>query len=160
MAVRKIIYVVFVFPIVASFIFGGYVLSDVLGQPDRKLNMLQFNFEKPVVQEGDRDIRIVNFNGTYSLSSPPSFAVSVNNTSFDCGDLYLTIYDLDTSPKKVVVQNAYFSQCFIENKGVTLPIDDLFTPVFDKSGHYQIEAEMKDKSYQNTISVKADFHVQ
>ncbi len=158
MAVRKIVYLVFIFPITMSFIFGGYVLSDVLGQPDRQLNMLQFKFPSASIQQGDEDIRLVNFAQSYSALNPPSFSVRVNDTSFDCGDLYLTVYDLDSSPRQAVAQNAYFSQCFAANNS-TMPINDVFAPSV-KSGHYQIVAEMMDKSNQKSINVTASFTVQ
>jgi hypothetical protein len=83
----------------------------------------------------------------------------VNNTAFDCGDLYMTIYDPNTSPKQVIVQHAYFSQCFAQGNS-SMPIQDTFAPVIDKAGLYQIVAEMKDKTNQNSINVKADFKVQ
>jgi hypothetical protein len=159
MAVRKIAYVVFVAPVVISIIFGGYVLSDVLGQSDRQLNMWQFKFMIQPAQEGDKDIRIANLLNSYSASAPLNFTVRVNNTAFDCGDLYVTVYNLDTSPKQVVAQNAYFSQCFAQSNS-TLPINDIFSPAIGKPGTYQIVAEMKDKSYQNTINVSATFKVQ
>ena len=156
---RKIAYIIFVVPVVISFIFGGYVLSDVLGQPDRQLNMWQFKFITQPQQVGDKDIRIVNFMDSYSLSTPLSFTVRVNNTSFDCGDLYMTVYGLDSSPKQVIAQNAYFSQCFVQGNS-TLPVNDIFSPVINRTGLYQIFAEMKDKSYQNSINVTANFRVQ
>jgi len=156
---RKIAYVVFVVPVVISFIFGGLVLSDVLGQPDRKLNMWQFKFVTQPQQIGDKDIRILNLMDSYNHTAPLSFTVWVNNTSFDCGDLYVTVYSLDISPKQVVAQNAYFSQCFAQNNS-TLPINDVFSPAINSTGLYQIFAEIKDKSYQNTINVTANFRVQ
>jgi len=159
LAVKKIAYLVFVFPVIASLLFGGFVLSDVLGQPDRKLNMWQFNFETQMGQQGDKAIRLLNLTNSYPVSTPLNLSVIVNNTAFDCGDLYLTIYDPNTSPKQVVVQHAYFSQCFAQDNS-TLPIQDIFSPVIDKTGLYQIVAEMKDKTNQNSISVKADFRVQ
>lgn len=160
MAVKKIAYLVFVFPVIVSLIFGGYVLSDVLGQPDRQLNMWQFKFTPNTgQQEGDKQIRLLNLVSNYTVSTPLSFSVMVNNTSFDCGDLYLTIYDPSMSPQQVVVQHAYFTQCFAQTNSV-LPIQDTFSPVIDKPGIYQIVAEMKDKTNQNSISVKANFRVQ
>ncbi|MGC1425219.1 MAG: hypothetical protein WA833_00765 [Nitrosotalea sp.] len=159
MAVKKIAYLVFVFPVIVSLIFGGFVLSDVLGQPDRKLNMWQFKFETQPGQQGDKDIRLLNLNSSYPVSVPLNFSVMVNNTAFDCGDLYMTIYDPNTSPMQVVVQHAYFSQCFAQNNS-TLPIQDTFSPVIDKAGDYQIVAEMKDKTNQNSTSVKANFKLQ
>jgi hypothetical protein len=93
------------------------------------------------------------------MSTPMRFSVMVNDTAFDCGDLYLTIYDPNTSPKQVIVQHAYFSQCFAQTKS-NLPLQDTFSPSIDKAGLYQIVAEMKDKSNQNSISVKANFRVE
>ncbi|MDE1814805.1 MAG: hypothetical protein KGH87_05275 [Thaumarchaeota archaeon] len=160
MAVKKIAYLVFVFPIIASLIFGGYVLSDVLGQPDRQLNMWQFKFPSNIgQQQGDKQIRLLNLVSNYTVSTPLNFKVMVNDTSFDCGDLYMTIYDPNTSPKQVIVQHAYFTQCFAQTNS-SLPIQDTFSSVIDKPGIYQIMAEMKDKTNQNSISVMANIRVQ
>ena len=159
MAARKIAYIVFVFPVIISIVFGGYVLSDVLGQPDRKLNMWQFKVATEPIQQGDKDIKILNLLNSYNASTPLNLTVRVNNTAFDCGDLYLTVYNLDTSPSQVVAQNAYFSQCFVANNSI-LPINDIFSHVVDKPGSYQTVAEMKDKTNQNSIKVTANFKVQ
>ncbi|MGI0102005.1 MAG: hypothetical protein ACREA7_05350 [Nitrosotalea sp.] len=159
MAARKIAYVVFVLPVVISVVLGGFVLSNVLAQPDRQLNMLQFNFVVQPTQEGSKDIKIMNLLNSYPASTPLNFTVRVNNTSFDCGDLYMTIYDLKTSPKQAVAQNAYFSQCFVQTNS-TLPLHEMFSPVINSTGTYQIVADMKDKSYQNDINVTAAFDVQ
>ena len=159
MAARKIAYVVFVLPVVISVILGGFVLSNVLAQPDRQLNMWQINFAIPPTQEGSQDIKIVNLLSSYPVSTPLNFTVRVNNTSFDCGDLYMTIYNLQTSPKQAVAQNAYFSQCFVQTNS-TLPLHEIFSPVINNTGTYQIVADMKDKSYQNDINVTATFNVQ
>ncbi|MGI0061821.1 MAG: hypothetical protein ACREBA_05145 [Nitrosotalea sp.] len=160
MAVKKIAYVVFVFPVIASLIFGGYVLSDVLGQPDRQLNMWQFKVTSDIgQQQGDKQIRLINLVSNYTVSTPLNFSVMVNDTSFDCGDLYMTIYDPNESPKQVLVQHAYFTQCFAQSNS-SLPIQDTFSSVIDKPGIYQIVAQMKDKTNQNSISVMANIRVQ
>jgi len=158
MAVQKIALLVFLFPVIISIVFGVSVLSNVLEQPDRHLNMWQFVAHQPT-QTGDSDIKIQNLLNSYSTFTPVSITVSVNNTAFDCGDLYITIYDLGTSPNQVVVQNGYFSQCFAENN-LTLPIHDTFSQIIGKSGNYEIVTEMKDKNYQNTIKSTANFKVQ
>jgi len=160
LAVKKIAYVVFVFPVIVSLIFGGYVLSDVLGQPDRQLNLWQFKVTSDIgQQQGDKQIRLVNLVSNYTVSTPLNFSVMVNDTSFDCGDLYMTIYDPNESPKQVVVQHAYFTQCFAQTNS-SLPIQDTFSSVIDKPGIYQIMAQMKDKTNQNSISVMANIRVQ
>ena len=159
LAVKKIAYLVFVLPVIISLIFGGAVLSNVLGQPDRQLNMWQFKSVIQTGQQGDKEIRLLNLANSYPVSTPISFNVIVNNTAFDCGDLYITIYDPNTTPNQVLVQRAYFSQCFAQSNS-TLPIQDTFSSTIDKAGLYQIVAEMKDKTNQNSISVKANFKVQ
>ncbi|HJW20531.1 MAG TPA: hypothetical protein VJ571_08260 [Candidatus Nitrosotalea sp.] len=160
MAVKKIAYVVFIFPVIVSLIFGGYVLSDVLGQPDRQLNMWQFKVTSDIgQQQGDKQIRLINLVSNYTVSTPLNFSVMVNDTSFDCGDLYMTIYDPNESPKQVIVQHAYFTQCFAQTNS-SLPIQDTFSSVIDKPGIYQIVAQMKDKTNQNSISVMANIRVQ
>ena len=159
MAVKKIAYLVFVFPVIISIILGGYVLSDVLGQPDRQLNMWQFKFNTQPVQEGDKSIRILNLLNSYNTSTPLNLTIRINDTAFDCGDLYITIYDLNISPNQVVAQNAYFSQCFAENNS-SLPINDVFSHLVVKPDSYEVMAEMKDKTNQNSIKVTANFRVQ
>jgi len=158
MAVQKMAVLVFVFPVVISIAFGVSVLSDVLGQPDRHLNFWQFVNTNPPSQTGDKDIIIQNLLNSYSTSIPVSITVGINNTAFDCGDLYITIYDLDTSPKQVAAQNGYFSQCFVANNS-SLPIGDTFSQIIGKPGNYEIVTEMKDKNNQNTINATAHFKV-
>lgn len=157
MTVQKIALLVFVFPVVISIVFGASVLSNVLGQPDRHLNLWQF-VPPQAIQTGDNGIKIQNLLNSYSTFTPVNITVLVNNTAFDCGDLYITIYDLDTSPNQVTAQNAYFSQCFAQNN-LALPIDDTFSQTIGKSGNYEIVAEMKDKNNQNTIKSTADFKI-
>jgi hypothetical protein len=158
MAMQKMAVLVFVFPVVVSIAFGVIVLSDVLVQPDRHLNMWQFANTYQPTQTGDKDIIIQNLLNSYSSSVPVSITVGINNTAFDCGDLYITIYDLDTSPKQVTAQNGYFSQCFVANNS-SLPIGDTFSQIIDKPGNYEIVTEMKDKNNQNTLSATANFKV-
>ena len=154
---QKTALLVFVFPVIISIAFSAFVLSDVLAQPDRQINMWQFVAHQPI-QTGDNGIKIQNLLNSYSTFTPVSITVAVNNTAFDCGDLYITIYDLDTSPNQVVAQNGYFSQCFAENN-LTLPIQDAFSQIIGKSGNYEIVTEMKDKNNQNTIKSTANFKV-
>ena len=158
MTVQKIALLVFLFPVVISIVFGVSVLSNVLGQPDRHLNMWQFVAHRST-QTGDNDIKIQNLLNSYSTFTPVSITVAINNTAFDCGDLYITIYNLDTSPNQVAAQNGYFSQCFAENN-LTLPIHDTFSQIIGKLGNYEIVTEMKDKNNQNTITATSHFKVQ
>lgn len=158
MAAKKIAYIVFVFPVIASLLFGAVVLSEVLGQPDRKLNMWQFNVEKNNGQQGDKGIRFVELSDSYPISTSVNFRVAVNDTSYECGDLYLTVYDYNTTPRQIVTQQSFFSQCFAQNHS-TLPIGDSFTSNFNKPGLYHIVAQIKDKSNQNSMTVEGNFKI-
>jgi len=160
MAVQNVAFVVFLFPVVASMGFGVFVLADVLQEPNRELNMWPFgDLLRPPTQIGDAEIKIQELLKTYSVSMPIEIKILVSNLDFDCGDLYITIYDAQTSQKQVVVQNGFFSQCFSDGN-LSLPIDDTFSEKIDKAGEYEIIAEMNDKNYQKTISATAKFKVQ
>ena len=160
MAVQNVALVVFLFPVAISIGFGAFVLADVLKEPNRELNMWPFgNLIKPPIQVGSEDIKIQDLVKVYSISMPVEVKISVSNPDFDCGDLYITIYDAKTSPKQVVAQNGFFSQCFLKDK-LSLPISDTFSEKIDKAGEYEIVAEMNDKNYQKTISTTAKFKVQ
>ena len=160
MAVQNVAFVVFLFPVVASIGFGVFVLADVLQEPNRDLNMWPFGgLVMPPTQTGDTEIKIQELLKTYSVSTPIEVKILVSNSDFDCGDLYITIYDTKTSPKQVITQNGFFSQCFSDGN-LTLPIDDAISEKIDKAGEYEIVAEMNDKNYQKTISTTAKFKVQ
>ncbi|HSD04238.1 MAG TPA: hypothetical protein VLB45_00600 [Nitrosopumilaceae archaeon] len=157
MAVQNTALLVFLFPVVISAAFGTFVLSGVLTEPNRELNMWPFEIAtKPPV--GNEDIQIQNLLKQYSTSTPVEIKVLVSNLDFDCGDLYITIYDT-VAPKDVIAQNGFFNQCFSEGN-VLLPIGDTFSEKVGKSGEYEIVVEMNDKDYEKTVSATAKFRVQ
>ncbi|HXV38686.1 MAG TPA: hypothetical protein VD699_03860 [Nitrosopumilaceae archaeon] len=159
MAVQNTALLVFLFPVVMGMAFGSFVLSGILAQPDRELNMWPFEnifTPPPPVTE---DIKIQGLQSQYSVSATIEVKVMVNNSDFDCGDLYITIYDTKTSPKEVVAQNGFFSQCFSTNK-LALPIDDTFSEKIDKVGEYEMVVEMNDSEYKKTITATSKFRVQ
>ncbi len=156
MAVQNTALLVFLFPVVASMGFGAFVLSDVLTQPDRELNMWQFGeFKLPT--PASEEIQIQGLLKEYSVSMPIEVKISVSNSEFDCGDLYITIYDAKSS--QVILQNGFFSQCFLEGN-LALPIDDTFSEKIDTLGEYEMVVEMNDKNYEKGITTTAKFKVQ
>ena len=159
MAVQNTALLVFLFPIVIGMAFGTFVLSGVLTQPNRELNMWPFENSIISTQPGKEDLVIQGLLKQYSGSAPIAIKVVVNNADFDCGDLYITIYDAKTSPKQTVSQNGFFSQCFSTNN-LALPIDDTFSEKIDKAGDYEMVVEMNDKDYKKTITTTAKFSVQ
>ena len=157
MAIRNITFVVFLFPVVVSLLIGTFVLAEVLKEPDRELNMLQFEFSGDIVVSSGA-IKITGLQNEYSSTQPIQIDVSINDSTFDCGDLYITIYDLNLTPKQVVTQSGYFGQCF-ERNNLMLPIDDEFSETVDVPGQYEIVVEMNDKNYKTSISGSEKFIV-
>src|SRR5574341_562679 len=92
MAVQNTALLVFLFPVVIGMAFGAFVLSGVLTQPDRELNMWPFESTPIQTQTGTEELKIQGLLKQYSVSAPIEIKVVVNNSDSDCGDLYITIY--------------------------------------------------------------------
>ena len=151
MASKKI-FVVFILPIIFSVTFASFVMFDILQKPDRDLNMW------PMSSSGghsshNTSIEIQGLQQQYSSSEPVEIRVSVTDSAFDCGDLYITIQ----SSNSVVTQGGFFEQCF-EQRNETLPIGEEFSKIVKNPGSYEIKAEMVSKEL-SSISVKEKFTV-
>ncbi|MFQ6025562.1 MAG: hypothetical protein ACE5JT_03505 [Nitrosopumilaceae archaeon] len=157
MAVRAVVFIVFLLPVVLSVVFGAFVLADVLKQSDRELNMWQFKISGGPIQYSS-DIKIQNLVPTYSVSQPIEIEILVTDSHFDCGDLYVTVYDIGKSPKQVVMQSGFFGQCFAHDN-VTLPTEDFFSEKIDTPGRYEIVVELFDTGYKKSIASAAEFIV-
>jgi len=154
---RSVTFFAFIFPITISIFFGTFVITEVLKEPDRSLNMWQFDFSDGGVKHTGA-IKITGLQNQYSISQAVEIKVSITDQIFDCGDIYITIYDLNSSPKQVVTQSGYFDQCF-GNNNLLLPIDDKFSESIDTSGQYEIMIEMNDKTYKNSVTASEKFIV-
>lgn len=148
-------YLVFLLPIVFSFLFGGAVLGLVLLEPDRELNMMQFGSSGPGIISS-KSIQILGLESQYSTSEPVAVQIAVSDEDFDCGDLYITIYHSTT--KEVVTQSGFFDQCFAKSNSV-LPMGDEFSEVVDEPGSYEIKVDISDKSQKDSLSIKGKFSV-
>ena len=152
--VPKKIFIVFVLPIIFSVIFGSAVMADILQKPDRELNMWPMSFS-----EGGSSytapIEIVGLSKQYSTSEPIEIQVKINDASFNCGDLYVTIYS--TGKNDVITQGGFFEQCF-ETGSKIIPVGDKFSKVIDTTGSYKIVVEMVSKKLTN-ISTSEAFSV-
>ena len=148
-------YLVFLLPIVFSFVFGGAVLAQVLQEPDRELNMMQFGSSGTGIIS-NKSIQILGLESQYSTSEPVTVQIAVSDDSFDCGDLYITIYHSTT--KEVVTQSGFFDQCFAKSNSV-LPMGDEFSEIVDEAGSYEIKVDVSDKSQKDSISIKGKFSV-
>jgi len=109
--VKGVTYAVYVLPVVFSIIFGSIVMADILQEPGRELDLLRFDSIGD--NSHDEPLKIIGLKNQYSVSEPIQIQVIVDDPSFSCGDLYLTIY---TSGKEnAVTQSGYFEQCFGDN---------------------------------------------
>ena len=145
--------VVFVLPVIFSIIFGSVVMADTLQKPDRELNMWPMSSSENSSSHNS-DLKIIGLSNQYLVSEPIEIQVKVNDISFSCGDLYITIY---TSGKSdVVTQGGFFNQC-IEN-GTLFPINDKFSKIITVPGSYQIVADIVSNDLSN-ISTSGIFTV-
>jgi hypothetical protein len=145
--------VVFVLPVIFSIIFGSAVMADTLQKPDRELNMWPMSSSENSSSHNS-DLKIIGLSNQYLVSEPIEIQVKVNDISFSCGDLYITIY---TSGKSdVVTQAGFFNQC-IEN-GTLFPINDKFSKIITVPGSYQIVADIVSDDLTN-ISTSGIFTV-
>jgi hypothetical protein len=136
--------IVFILPVLFSFIFGFMVLSNVLQQPDRELNMWPMSHSEEFSSNSSQ-ITIIGLSQYYSTSEQIEIQVKIDDFSYDCGDLYVTIYSENHDP---IVQSGFFEQCF-ENGQKFLPINDRFFTSIGDTGSYEIVIEMISKDLQN-----------
>ena len=151
MASSKVI-IVFVLPVIFSIIFGSAVMADTLQKPDRELNMWPMTFSGN--SSHDSDIEIIGLENQYSVSEPVQIQVKINDSSFSCGDLYITIYTSGSSD--VVTQGGFFNQC-VKN-GNLLPNNDNFSKIIDSPGSYKIVADIVSTDLSN-ISTSGTFTI-
>ena len=157
LVVRRGVYFVFLIPAVASIFFGVLVLGEVLKKPERELNMMPFDFSDKFVASSGA-MTIIGLQKEYSNSKPIEISVSVLDSLFDCGDLYITIFDVSKVPKEVVTQSGFFDQCY-EKNDLKMPIDDDFSELIDSPGEYEIVSEIHDKTSQKSLTVSERFIV-
>ena len=154
---KKVVFLVFLLPVIFSLIFGSAVLGEVLTKPDRELNMWNFSFSDSKVIKHN-NIEILGLQNQYTPIIPVEIMVKINTPTFDCGDFYITIYDLNSVPKQVLTQAGFFDQCYEANSNL-LPIDDEFSVFVDKPGSYEIVVEINDKQQKIKDSISTKFTV-
>ena len=150
----RVTYVVYVLPIVFSVIFGSVVMADVLQEPGRELSFMRFGSFEEISQ--NEKIEIFGLKTQYTVDDPIQIQISVNDPSFSCGDLYVTIYP--TGEKNAVTQSGYFKQCFDEENPF-LPIDDKFSEIIDIPGNYEVVIDILDQNQKNSITTSEKFTV-
>ena len=144
--------VVFVLPVIFSIIFGSAVMADTLQKPDRELNMWPMTFSGNSSHHSD--IEIIGLANQYSVEEPVEIQVKINDSSFTCGDLYITVYASESSD--VITQGGFFNQCVKD--GNFFPINDEFSKVITVSGPYKIIVDIVSTDLSN-ISTTGTFTV-
>ena len=145
----KSVFAVYVLPIICSVAFASFVMVDALESPDRELNMLQFGEQSGEFVFHSSALVFIGLNDKYSESDTINFQIKVSDKSFDCGDVYMTIYNVGVSPKEVITQSGYFNQCYVESNR-NLPIGENFSELLDP-GEYEIIIELYDENYKRNI---------
>ncbi len=150
----KHVLIVFVLPVIFSIIFGSAVLSDILQKPDRELNIWPMSYSE-IGSRYNVPIEMIGLSKQYTTSEPVEIQVKVDDSSFSCGDLYITIYS--SVKDDVITQSGFFEQCF-ESGSKTIPVGDTFSEVISTPGSYEIVVEMVSRQLKN-ISTKGTFTV-
>ena len=132
-------------------------MAETLSDTDRDLNFLQFGDDGYVTSSTD-GIKIVGLNNEITQNTNLEFSINLTNSDFNCGDLYITIYDISTSEKQVLTQSGFLKQCFIQNNDM-LPTGDNYSELISKSGTYEIYVEIFDEKYSKNISMTETLRV-
>ena len=151
----KRVFIVFILPVILSVIIGSAVLFDVLQKPDRELNMWPMSNSEGTGTSHSSPMEIIGLSKQYSITEPIEIQVKVGDSSFSCGDLYITIYS--SGKNDVITQGGFFEQCFESGNNI-IPVGDEFSKVVDTPGSYDIVTEMVSKQLKN-ISTKGTFTV-
>ena len=149
----RLVYVVFILPIVLSIAFGSVVMADVLQSSDRELNMGRVGPTNTITH--DKSIQIIGLETQYLASTPIEIQVNVDDPLFDCGDLYVIIY---SGKNTVITQSGFFKQCFDETD-VLLPMDDEFSEIIDTPGQYELVVKMNDQNQKSSITASGKFTI-
>ena len=132
-------------------------MAETLSSSDRELNFLQFGDGKSHSSTSTDGISLIGLNSGIAQNSNLEFSINFSDSDFNCGDLYITIYDL-TSEKEVLTQSGYLKQCFVQNNNM-LPVDDTFSELITKPGTYEIHIEIFNEKYSESVSMTETLRV-
>ena len=87
-------------------------MAETLSSPDRELNFLQFGGDGHT-SSSKSEITLTGFSNEIVQNSNIEFSIKLSNPDFNCGDLYITIYDTSASEKQVLTHlfNNFIMSC-------------------------------------------------
>ena len=132
-------------------------MAETLSSSDRELNFLQFGDGKSHSSSSTHGLSLVGLNSEIAQNSNLEFTINFSDSDFNCGDLYITIYDV-TSGKQVLTQSGYLKQCFVQNNDL-LPVDDTFSELITQPGTYEIHIEIFNEKYSESVSITETLRV-
>ena len=132
-------------------------MAETLSSSDRELNFLQFGGEG-YNSNSKSGISFVGFNNEITQNTNLEFNINFSNPDFNCGDLYITIYDVSTSEKQVLTQSGYLKQCFTQNNDM-LPVGENYSELISQPGIYEIYIEIFDEKYSENVSMTETLRV-
>ncbi len=133
-------FVVYVLPIILSVGLGAVVMAEALNNSDRTLNMWQFN-QSGISEVSTETIQVIGLQTQYTTSESVDLQIKLNDDTFDCGDLYITIYKISNTSKEVVTQSGFLNQCY-DKDGSYLTNNEKYTEVLSKQVKYEIFNEI------------------
>ena len=142
---------VYILPIILSVSLGTLVMAEALNDPERELNMWQFD---EVTSSQQEQLSIIGLEKTYSTSDQIEFKIQVHDSNFECGDLYITISDGD----QVITQSGFMKQCFTQ-QNQNIPLGDKYSETIREPGKYKILIEIFDQNYKDSLSYVANITI-
>ena len=132
-------------------------MAETLSASDRELNFMQFGDGDHVSTSSSShsstsELSIVGYSSEISKNSKLEFNIKLTNSDFNCGDLYITIYDVSSSEKQVLTQSGFLKQCFVQNNN-TLPVGENYSELISEPGSYEIFVEIFNQKYSKNISM-------
>ena len=155
--VKASAFLIYILPLVLSVSLGTAVMAETLSSSDRELNFLQFGGDG-YTSNSKSEISLVGFNDEIMQNTNLEFNINFLNSDFNCGDLYITIYDVSTPEKQVLTQSGYLKQCFVQNNNI-LPVGENYSELISKSGTYEIYIEIFNENYSKNISMTETLRV-
>jgi len=144
-------FIVYILPIILSVSLGTFVMAEALNDGQRGFDMWQFDTDISTSKQEGNGLTIIGLEKTYSISEKVEFEIKVNNKNFDCGDLYITLYQIVGSNENVVTQSGFLKQCFMKTQQ-SLPIGEEYSETLSELGTYKIVIEIYDEKYKGVIS--------